>query len=722
MIRSFILFFTLLSASAYGQPNSLVWGSPVLASDNFNYSLGVPEPPSNWRNPSFNDASWLSGPGGFGYGDGDDQTILQNSLSVLVRNEFQVSNKDSVAQAYFHVDYDDGFVAYLNGIEIARNNVDVTLNFPVAATLADANHEASMYQGGLPEEYIINKSQLQSILVNGKNVLAVQVHNVSSTSSDLSCLPFLTFGINASSNPYSSAPAWFTPSALFSESHLPIVIVNTGGQAIIDDPEIVADMSVIYNGPNNINYTTDNPNNYLGKINIETRGESSLFFYDKKSYKVETVDASGANLNVSLMGFPKENDWIFYGPYGDKSLLRNVLTFELAQSMNSYASKTQFFELVIDGDYKGLYLLMEKIKQDKNRLDIAKLNPQDTSAEEITGGYILRLDKEEPTGSPGFFSYPNPAFPNYGSNYFQFYDPDFDDFSPPQVDYIKNYLYQAESALSGTDFLNTSNGYKKYFDLPSFADYQIINELTKNVDGYRYSTYFHKDKNDVIKAGPFWDFNLAYGNVDYWDHAYTTDGWIYPGLDRLWWTERMLEDYEYVKTLHCQWNSLRQNEFSNASIIQKIDSLVDYLGPAIDRNFERWKILGAYVWPNKFIGADHDEEVQFLKTWMTDRADWLDNEWTIPCPLPPVGVTAPSIADVTIYPNPFADYLLLENIPQGITSIQLNDALGQVVLDEHINKVETHQILNTKQLTQGLYFLTFLGESSKNSARVVKLK
>ena len=107
---------------------------------------------------------------------------------------------------------------------------------------------------------------------------------------------------------------------------------------------------------------------------------------------------------------------------------------------------------------------------------------------------------------------------------------------------------------------------------------------------------------------------------------------------------------------------------------------------------------------------------------MTDRADWLDNEWTIPCPLPPVGVTAPSIADVTIYPNPFADYLLLENIPQGITSIQLNDALGQVVLDEHINKVETHQILNTKQLTQGLYFLTFLGESSKNSARVVKLK
>ncbi len=180
----------------------------------------------------------------------------------------------------------------------------------------------------------------------------------------------------------------------FTSSNLPIIIINTNGLSIpYDNPRIVAEMGIIYNGQGERNNISDSLNNYSGKISIEIRGASSSG-WSKKSYGIETQNDDGSNNNVSLLGMPEENDWILYASYYDRSFLRNVLTFKLANDMGWYASRTRYCELVLNGEYQGIYVLMEKIKRDKNRVDISKLNPDEISGDDVTGGYIIKVDKE----------------------------------------------------------------------------------------------------------------------------------------------------------------------------------------------------------------------------------------------------------------------------------------------------------------------------------------
>ncbi|MBL4654637.1 MAG: CotH kinase family protein, partial [Bacteroidia bacterium] len=171
---------------------------------------------------------------------------------------------------------------------------------------------------------------------------------------------FLSVGINDNSTTYGAVPVWFV--APFTSSNLPLVIINTNGQTILDDPRIVADMGIIYNGIGNRNNLTDTSNNYDGQISIELRGSSSLGF-PKTSFSLETQDSSGNNLNVSLLGLPKENDWVLYAPYSDKSLIRNVLTYKLGNDLDWYAPRTVLCELILNGQYWGVYVLTEKIKR-----------------------------------------------------------------------------------------------------------------------------------------------------------------------------------------------------------------------------------------------------------------------------------------------------------------------------------------------------------------------
>jgi len=174
-------------------------------------------------------------------------------------------------------------------------------------------------------------------------------------------------------------------------SKLPIIFINTNGQQIPDEERIVVDMGIIYNGVGNINHIDDRFNNYDGKVSIETRGSSSQA-YPKKSYSFETQDEDGNNLNVSLIDLPAENDWVLYAPYCDKSLMRNVLTYDLSREFGHYAPRTKFCELVLNNEYIGVYVLIEKIKRDDNRVAISELGATDTVGNNVTGGYIIKRD------------------------------------------------------------------------------------------------------------------------------------------------------------------------------------------------------------------------------------------------------------------------------------------------------------------------------------------
>ena len=158
----------------------------------------------------------------------------------------------------------------------------------------------------------------------------------------------------------------------------------------MDDPRIVCDMGIIYNGVGVMNAITDPHNEYNGKISIEYRGSTSQSMFPKKPYALETQLANGDNNNVSILGLPKENDWILYSPYTDKTLMRNVLTFDIGRKMGWYTSRTRYCELVVNGDYRGVYVFMEKLKRDNDRIDIAKLDADDLAGDSLTGGLYCK--------------------------------------------------------------------------------------------------------------------------------------------------------------------------------------------------------------------------------------------------------------------------------------------------------------------------------------------
>lgn len=175
----------------------------------------------------------------------------------------------------------------------------------------------------------------------------------------------------------------------FDSTNLPIILIDTQGNEIIDEPKIQARMKIIFNNDGKTNRISDSANIYNDYIGIEIRGSSSQMF-PKKAYSIETRDSSGEDNDVSLLGFPEESDWVLYAPYSDKTLLRNVLAYKFANNLGRYASHTKFCEVFLNGDYIGVYVFMEKIKRDKNRVDIKKLEPEDNSGDALTGGYLLQ--------------------------------------------------------------------------------------------------------------------------------------------------------------------------------------------------------------------------------------------------------------------------------------------------------------------------------------------
>ena len=719
-ILSLFLFCLLSGAEGKGQSSPVDhWETVVFASDTWRYFPGTMEPPADWMQPDFNDSSWLSGPGGIGYGDGDDRTVIDPVISVYLRRDFFIVNKSVIAAAILNVDYDDAFVAYLNGVEIARSNIGTPGIPPSFVQTSNSLHEARLYRGLLPETFQLTSKALDTLLKEGKNTLAIQVHNHDINSSDLSAIAFFSVGITDSSFTYGHPPSWFASVEPLTSSNLPLIFIETFGQVIPDEPRITADMKIINHGPDQRNHPGDLPNDYNGRISIEIHGESSTMF-PKKSYRIETQDSLGENNNVSLLGMPKENDWILYAPYSDKSLIRNALAYLLSNAIGRYAPRTRFCELFLNGQYMGLYLLTEKIKRDKHRVNIAKLSPEETSWPGITGGYIVRVDKTDPGDPPGWTSMPTPMIPDENYIFFQYYYPKYDKMADVQRQYIRNFILNFESALNSTSFPSPAEGYAKYANTCSFIDYLILNEISKNVDAYIFSTYMYKDidtSGGKLNMGPLWDFNLAFGNVNYLENSQIAPGWTYQDHYRMYWYRRLMQDPQFVNHLKCRWDTLRQHQLSDQSIQNVIDSLANTIDEAQKRNFVRWPVLGEYVWPNQFIGNTYQEEVNFLKNWIFNRLHWMDDNMPGNCQAwIPAKNREVFLSKANIYPNPFTGtiHFQFNNMPDQNFTVKIYDLTGRLLftLDGH----ESHRFTSGYQidwngsgLTPGIYLIHAVG-------------
>jgi len=482
-----LIVFCGLVLSTFSQAQVDHWESVVMDGQEWEYILPTSEPSTAWTTLNFDASSWATGISGIGYGDNDDATIVSNTISIFLRKEFYIVDINAIEAILLHMDYDDGYVAYLNGVEISRAFMNGTP--PSYDQNSNGFHEPELIFGQVPAGVPVDINLLNV----GANVLAVQVHNENINSSDLTANPFLSVGINNTSTNYFEVPDWFTAPVEFTQSNLPLIFVNTNGQVIGGDNRIEGDFGIVYNGINQPNYIDDSANEYSGKIGIKIRGESSQFF-DKKSYAIEMWDDNQIDIDTSFLNFPKEEDFILYGPFSDKTLINNVLAMNIGTNMGHYASRTRMVELLLNDQYQGVYVLMEKIKRDNDRVDIAKLEELEVSGDDLTGGYIFRIDK-------GVYDGWSSKFNIHQSNeklYFQFYYPNQDNIQPEQAEYIRNYMDDTERAIAATSgYHPNGKHYTEYINLRSFVDNFIINELSKNVDAYRLSTYFHKDKDGI---------------------------------------------------------------------------------------------------------------------------------------------------------------------------------------------------------------------------------
>lgn len=653
-----ILLTILLAPRTYGQIDH--WETVVFENDVWDYLVPTGPVNSSWNTVGFVTTGWSSGQGGFGYGDGDDQTVLPNgTISCFQRIEFNVVDTSSIDFAALTIDYDDSFVAYLNGVEITRDLLSGT-GQPAWDQTASGLHEAQIYQSVYPTQYSITKSFLSANLNQGTNVLAVQTHNESVASSDMSSRVYLHFAINNTSSDYNPIPSWFIPPTVFQTSNLPIIVINTVGNITIpDEPKIDAVMGIIYNGEGNLNNINDPYNEFYGNIGIERRGSSSQSF-PKKPYSIETRAPDSSNYNASIFNWPADNDWALIAPYSDKSLIRNVLTYKLGNELGRWAPRTKLCEVVLNGEYIGVYVFTEKIKQTQGRVDIDKLEYEDTLGNQISGGYIVKIDK---TTGGGIVAWTSPfaqAAPATGPINYQLHDPEIDTIHPQQLAYIQQYITDFETALDGPDYSDPVLGYEPFIDVNSFVDFMIMNEISKNVDGYRISTFYHKQhisEGGKLVAGPLWDFNLAWGNANYCDGGLTTGWEIYfnnvcgggGGLNNPFHWNKFVTDPDFTHALNCRWQELRQDVLHTDSLLNYIDEQALYLSDAADRNFTKWNVLGSYVWPNNYVGNTYQEEIDYLKTWTVDRINWLDANMFGTCP--DLSLTSSNVS-FSIYPNP----------------------------------------------------------------------
>jgi len=716
-----LIFMLLVSVNINGQAVDH-WEIIVNTGQQVKYLVPEAPVPADWIDPSFDDAGWTDGINGVGYGDNDDNTV-DTCLTVYVRSRFEITDRDAIDSLVLYMDFDDGFVAYLNGREIARDN----MGEPFSPTSWDQPSVQQVEELPVGSYYYVLAAEDLDRLVNGENTLCVEVHNRSENSSDLSSNTYLIAGINTTTRDYATTPSWFVVPKTY-VSRIPLMVIYTNGQEISKEAKIVADMGMIYNGYGEGNFPEDSFNIYDGKISIKIRGNTSSNF-PKKPYTIELQTDSGTNNNVSLLGLPRENDFVLNGPYSDKSLFRNIICFKVFEGMGHWAPRTRFLDLYLDGDYKGVYVLMEKIKLDKYRVNDKQLDSTYTNPEDITGGYILQVDRTDGLESNEFWTSPTPPLYNKPVNTFEYYDPDIDDLTSAQATYIRNWINSFDAVMVNYNFKDPVNGYRAFIDVESFADYLLLHEFNKDVDAFRLSTFFYKasdEKGGRLHAGPPWDYNITLGNINYGDENWETDGWLYPTASRYWW-RRLMDDPYFKNTIICRWNVLSKSVLNETSIHAMIDSMILQLGSSIEHNFVRWPILGTYFWPNYFVGDTYDEEIEFLKNWISGRLAWMGSQWDGQCEVTgDEDRVIPVLTSLTISPNPSDLAHVMIRVPDHVPGrymVSIYSLQGREVHREvHEMDIWSGSIFleDLSHLTPGMYILKISGQGRQYSGKMIR--
>ncbi len=430
------------------------------------------------------------------------------------------------------------------------------------------------------------------------------------------------------------------------DSDIPLVIVNEHDETLAsmceDDPpesrtnceRTMVYFSVIDADESGRTRLLNDDLHVHGRSKSNYRGQSSMRF-PKRQFGVRLLDENDENQNESNLGMPSENNWIMHAPWDDRTLVRNAVAFRLYRDMGRYAPRTRFVELfkhqgdgpVTMDHYHGVYVLMERIKWDNNRVNVAKLGADDNQEPEITGGYILNHDDHEThvTGTTR-------------NTRFRLVRPQHEDITSQQRDWISNYIGDLEAALFGDDFTDPEKGYAAWLEPESFVDYHLITEGLKEMDGYRKSTYMYKDRDARLVMGPLWDWNISMGNnqISRMPNSCETSGWYYKDLVQYGsngeerylngWYTRLFEDPAFSERYRERWWELRRGSLSSAHIESVMREFTSKLDEAQERNYERWSVLGKRRTFNCVAFNTYEGEVEYMIEWTLERLAWVDKQ------------------------------------------------------------------------------------------------
>ncbi|MBO5418860.1 MAG: CotH kinase family protein [Bacteroidales bacterium] len=386
------------------------------------------------------------------------------------------------------------------------------------------------------------------------------------------------------------------------QQNIPVIYIDTKGVEILDKENYVEGTITIKDPEKLYSDVTE----FSAKMGIRGRGNSTWSF-PKKPWKVKLKE------KAQLLGMPADKEWALLANYSDRTLLRNVVAMELSRICGfSWTPRMVSVEVYLNNRYQGVYNLCEHKKISEDRVNIDIVGEGDNSGEAITGGYYLEIEQQQDEttcwwtkmGAPMMFS--DPEVP-----------------TPEQLEYVKGYIDDFETALKNRDF-SEETGYLKYIDLTSFLNYYIVQELTKNIDGdLRKSTFLTKERGKKMEMYHLWDFDLTLGNAGYFDPSVGDSTYRGYWIKKSSWYRYMFNDPAFVDALQARWNELYPE-------LDRIPEFIDrqalFLDKAKDRNFEVWDIKASVDWVNMPSKGSYEKELQYLKEFYINRLEWLNTE------------------------------------------------------------------------------------------------
>lgn len=423
-------------------------------------------------------------------------------------------------------------------------------------------------------------------------------------------------------------------------SDIPILIMEGYGGGAPQDKYTYLDLGVMTFDPVDGKSSLDNLPTLSTRAGYHLRGQSSMMLFKQAPYKIELWDNFNNDVDHPVMGMPSDADWALISPCTDNTLIRNVLATEIGKQIGLKTVQYRFCEVFInqdggpltESDYEGIYTLFQPVKNKKNTLNLKKLDENDTDPAKITGGYLFKFDNLvkdsgmvliECTGAKKFVD----GNPTWGGKKdttatcwsdLELVSPDAP--NEAQMTYITNYIQEFHNALHTSPVGN----WKSYINTESFVNNYLLNEITRNVDAWIKSHYMYKDRDDVIYAGPVWDYNFAMDNFSHKIEGWQVDD-VRSGSDD--WHLRMWKQEDFKSALKKRWNELRPNILSNETVLKTIDNTRAPIINIAERNFTAWpmgKCADRFSTGGGSTEPTWEGQIKDLKTWLTKRMNSLD--------------------------------------------------------------------------------------------------